>query len=236
MSKLATTLFVFSLGFLSLANAYHGLVMVSRGEVERISKTSSEKVKVGTRIFQGDTITTGPNSYAKIVMTDRNIINVTADTKMIIELYENSEKAEIKNVELKLENGKVRCDVKENYDGKKNKFLIKTQTVIAGVRGTDFVVSYDSTAFNAEVITLKGTVAVNVIKEGKPVDPEVLVKAGQNTIVGADLIPTTPSKVPEKTLKQIKKETSGNEVAAKVDKKEEVKKPNTEATDTNSVQ
>lgn len=207
MSYFFSSLFVILFGFFSLAQAYHGIAMVVNGDVEVISHKETEKLKVGTRIFQGDTLITSSESYAKIVMTDRNVISIPANSKVTISKYENDGKDGIKNVELKLENGSVRCDVKEKYDTDKNKFQIKTQTVIAGVRGTDFLVNHDSTSMTSEITTFKGAVLVEVLKEEKPTGDQVLVKAGQMTKVGPTLIPEKPTDVSEKNLKKLDSET-----------------------------
>lgn len=231
LAKIGSSIFFIIFGCLSWAHAYHGLAMVVNGDVEHISHGETEKLKVGARIFQGDTLITSADSYAKIVMSDRNVISISADSKVIINKYENDGKVGIKNVELQLENGSLRCDVKEKYDTDKNKFQVKTQTVIAGVRGTDFLVAHDSAAASSEVTTFKGIVSVQAIKENVPTGEQVMVKAGQMTKVDNKLVPEKPVDLSEKDLSSIDKKTAiaAEEKKAKADKKDTKKeKPNAE--------
>lgn len=208
MFKLYFLVFSVLFGLFSVANAYHGLAMVVRGEVNRESQGKNEEIKVGARIFQGDKITVGKDSFVKIVMTDRNIINIYADSTLTINHYENEKKLQLKNVELFLDNGKVRSDVNEKYDGEKNKFIIKTPNTIAGVRGTILVVSYDSSTTTSDIITIRGRVEVDGAKEGQRAGNPVVVKKGYTTKVDQNLIPQKPTKLPQKTLKQIEVETT----------------------------
>lgn len=221
-SKFGSSVLFIIFGWLSWAQAYHGLAMVVNGDVEHISHGESEKLKVGARIFQGDTLITSADSYAKIVMSDRNVLSISADSKVTINKYENDAKVGIKNVELQLENGSLRCDVKEKYDTDKNKFQVKTQTVIAGVRGTDFLVSHDSTSTTSEVTTFKGIVSVQAIKENVPTGEQVMVKAGQTTKVDSKLVPEKPADLSEKDLSNIDKKTAiaAEEKKSKSDKKD----------------
>ncbi len=198
----------FFICFFNLANAYHGVVMVSRGDVQRISKEKTGKISVGSRIFQGDSIITGANSYTKIVMTDRNIISVISNSHVTIERYENGGKLGGRNADLTLKNGKVRFDVKETYDGEKNKFIIRTPTSITGVRGTDFVVSFDPKTYSTEVVCFMGVVSVAGNKEGQPPGPFVLVKSEQVTKVNVNLIPENPVPLQKESLKKLNQETS----------------------------
>ena len=52
---------------------------------------------------------------------------------MKIEKYTNDAKTDSRQVELKVEYGKVRATVEQKYDGEKNSFNVKTPTAVAGV-------------------------------------------------------------------------------------------------------
>ena len=70
-----------------------GLIMVVKGDIKVTSKDGkTEAAKVGKKVSQGDTIVAGPDARAKIVMSDKNVINVSPDTKIVIEKYENDGK------------------------------------------------------------------------------------------------------------------------------------------------
>lgn len=203
-----TSVFLFS--SLVMA-AEHGVFMVVKGKV-RIEdvKGAVTEAKVGSKIQVGETVVTETDSRAKIVMTDRNIINVSPLTKLKIEKYSNS--ASDKNVNLNLIEGKVRNNVEQKYDNKTSKFQIRTATAVAGVRGTQFITSFDKQTKVTEVVTLKGEVSFQSLnaKTGSPVaDKEpVVVEKGEKSQAKEDGAPAEPVKVPEKEIKQIERETS----------------------------
>ena len=67
-----------------------GVMMVVKGDIKVTGKDGkTDAAKVGRKVSAGDTITAGPDSRAKIVMADKNVINVSPDSKIVIEKYEN---------------------------------------------------------------------------------------------------------------------------------------------------
>ena len=91
--------------------------------------------------------------------------------------------------------------LKEKYDGEKNKFLIKTPVIIAGVRGTDFIVKHDKTNFVSEVLVIHGSVDVETLKDGNSSGQIQAVKAGQIYKVKPSNIQEKPTSIPEELLK-----------------------------------
>jgi len=76
-------------------------------------------------------------------------------------------------VTLDLVMGKVRNHVIKTYDTHENTFRVRTRTAVAGVRGTDFVASYEpgEKEWITEISTFNGRVSLNPIDaEGNP-DP-----------------------------------------------------------------
>jgi hypothetical protein len=145
------------------ANEMYGMFMVVKGEISVLSAQNQKRpVKVGSKILSGETVVSGIDSRAKIVMSDRNIINISPETQLKIEQYKNDPKTGEKNVELNLIDGKVRNNVEQKYDGEKNKFIMKTATAVAGVRGTQFFVAFSSKTQITQVVTLKGQVQARI--------------------------------------------------------------------------
>lgn len=208
----------FLLGILpqnAFAQALQGVFMVVKGDVKVISTDGkSEAAKVGKKVSSGDTIQSGPDSRAKIVMADKNVINISPDSKIVIEKYENDGKDK-KNVELKVEYGKIRASVEEKYDGEKSKFNIKTPSAVAGVRGTDFLTGYSPSTKVTQVVTFNGTVAVGKPGPGGTIQNAVFVKQGQMTSASANGSPDSPKAVPKEELSKMnsdtKAETSKND-------------------------
>lgn len=202
---------IFLLVFLFFQNLYsdeYGVFMVVKGKVRIENAQASTEAKVNSKIQVGDTVVTENDSRAKIVMSDRNIINVSPNTKLKIEKYTNTESD--KNVNLNLIEGKVRNDVEQKYDNKNSKFEVRTATAVAGVRGTQFITSYDKTTKTTEVVTLRGKVTFQSTTIGgkeSSVQP-VIVDKGERSQVNEDSQPAPPVKIPEKEIRQIERETS----------------------------
>ncbi len=203
MKKIIVSIFLFS----QMTFAADGVFMVVKGKVKVQNAKASIEAKVGTKVQQGDTIITEKDSRAKIVMSDRNIINVSPSTTFKIEKYSNS-KAD-KNVEMNLIEGKIRNNVVEKYDNKNSKFEVRTATAVAGVRGTQFVTSFDTQTKVTEVITLKGQVLFQSIAVGdKPASEPVVVNKGEKSQAQEGGSAAAPVKLPEKEVKQVENETS----------------------------
>jgi hypothetical protein len=211
MSKLAFAFVVFTFGvFFSTAQAQslQGVFMVVKGDIKiQTPDGKSESAKVGKKVSSGDTIVSGADSRAKIVMADKNVINISPDSKITIEKYENDGKDK-KNVELKVEYGKIRASVEQKYDGEKSKFNIKTPSAVAGVRGTDFLTGYSRANRTTSVITFSGTVAVGKPGPGGTIQNPVFVQQGQMTNAAANGSIEPPKAVPKDELNKMNSETN----------------------------
>ncbi|OYZ11969.1 MAG: hypothetical protein B7Y39_19010 [Bdellovibrio sp. 28-41-41] len=216
MKHVLIVLFLLASQSKTFAEELHGIFMVVKGDVEVESKkTGKYKAKVASKVYAGDVVSTGADSRAKIVMSDRNVFNISTDSKMTINKYENDSTTGVKNVEIDLSKGKVRSNVEQKYDGEKSQFMIKTPTAVAGVRGTQFLTSFDPATRRTEIVTFKGAVALSLPGSSAP---PVIVKKGETSSV------TQGQSAPEKP-KQMKKEdldsaNKGSNSAKNEDKKE----------------
>ncbi|MFN7905033.1 MAG: FecR domain-containing protein [Pseudobdellovibrionaceae bacterium] len=192
------------------ANEMYGMFMVVKGEISVLSAQNRKRpVKVGSKILSGETVVSGIDSRAKIVMSDRNVINISPETQLKIEQYKNDPKTGEKNVELNLIDGKVRNNVEQKYDGEKNKFIMKTATAVAGVRGTQFFVAFSSKTQITQVVTLKGQVTFAPVSVSGTVGSSVFVNKGESTSVGAGApAPEPPQVLPKEELKKVDKEST----------------------------
>ncbi len=191
------------------AENQHGLFMVVKGDVKITSGSKAPfPVKVGSKVVVGDLITTGKDSRAKIVMADRNVINISPDSRMQIAKYANDAANGTKNVEIKLDQGKIRNNVEQSYDGEKSKFILKTPTAVAGVRGTQFVTSFDSKTQKTQIVTMKGQVTFSSVLNGRVVGTPVTVNKGESTTSSAGAPPEPPKAMPKNELKEIDKEST----------------------------
>lgn len=194
----------------SAQNEISGTMMVVKGDVKVTSAKSgkTDPAKVGTKVYSGDTIASAADSRAKIVMSDKNVINISPDSKITIEKYENSEKGG-RNVELKVDYGKVRASVEQKYDGEKNKFNIRTPTAVAGVRGTDFVTGFNRATGQTRIVTFTGVVAAGQAGPGGQILNAVFVRPGMATNIDQGKPPEPPRPMPASDLKNIETEMGG---------------------------
>lgn len=194
----------------AFANQMSGTFMVVKGDVKIQRASETLKAKVTMSVYPGDTIISAKDSRAKIVMQDKNIIHISPSTEMKIETYVNN--GQQKNVELNLKEGKVRNNVEQTYDGQKNKFIIKTPTAVAGVRGTQFITSFDKTTNETKIVTLHGKVELTNIPS-KPDVPQttVVVSKDETASTTSAEPPKPPQPVPADQIKTIDKDsTVGN--------------------------
>lgn len=241
LSKSSYWLFALLLTFLNYlpaqAQKVSGVMMVVKGDIKVTVGGKTEPAKVGRKVSAGDIIVSGPDSRAKIVMADKNVINVSPDSKIVIEKYENDGKDK-KNVELNVVYGKVRASVEQKYDGEKSKFNIKTPSAVAGVRGTDFMAGYNPQTKVTQVVTFSGTVAVGLPGPSGTIQNAVFVQPGEMTQASPGQAPEAPKPVPPEDLNQLStesnaetaanssgsKEAAPTEQAAKKDEPKEEKK------------
>lgn len=206
----------------------YGVFMIVKGDVKITSAKDRTQTpaKIGMKVFPGDSIISAADSRAKIVMSDRNVINVNPDTKFVIEKYVNDSTSGKKDVKINLLQGKIRTNVEEKYDGEKNKFEIKTPTAVAGVRGTRFLVDYSPSTGISQVFTFHGAVTfVTVNPNGSFFT--VSVKQGETSIAEPGKPPQPPLAVPPEKMKQL-----DNESQAEVRKSDSVTNPSTTKTTT----
>ena len=183
-----------------------GTFIIVKGNVfVEDAKAVRREAKFNSQIFSGETVITEKDSRAKIVMSDRNVINVLPSTRLKIEKYSSAEGD--RNVRLNLIEGRIRNRVGP-YDSKSSKFEIKTGTSVAGVRGTEFIVGYDAKKNVTEVLSISGSVGVRSAAAASDLSREILVKSQERLFHSGDSENAKPKRVPQKELDQIKKETA----------------------------
>lgn len=208
MKKLIAFLLVFGSFSQALAEETYGLMMIVKGQVQVVKFKAQPIVgKVGVKVYPQDTIITGKDSRAKIVMSDRNIINVLPETKLRIDQYISEMKE--KNVRLSLIEGKVRTNVEQKYDNNENRFEIKTPSAVVGVRGTQFMTSYKKSTNVTAVTTFRGEVIFRGLDALSSKQTEaVMVKRGETSENIDGKKPGTPVKMNPVEFKRVDGDTA----------------------------
>jgi len=147
-----------------------GVFRVVKGNVtfQKRSVGKFKKARINKKICAGDTVNASEASRAKIVMSGGNEINVSPKTKFKIEKYVQNKKGKDNKALINVLYGKIRSNVKQKYKNDDQSFYrVKTKSAVAGVRGTEFMVSFDDTKSSSKVVTFEGKVAVGKFDQGK---------------------------------------------------------------------
>lgn len=139
--------------------AIAGKVTILKGQVYIKRGAVKIMVKKDDTVLESDIIEAEAGT-ARITMIDSNLVDIYPRTKVEIAKYVYKPNQDQKDVELKVDFGKIKSTVKQKYDGAKNKFQVKTPSAVAGVRGTIFTTEYDAVKRVSRVITIEGLVAV----------------------------------------------------------------------------
>ena len=202
----------------------HGTFRVVKGDVKVQSPNGKvKKARVGRKVFPKDKIITAKDSRAKIIMVDKNVINVSPSSEVVFEKYEYEPKAKKKDVLLNVIYGKVRSKVNQKYDGASNKFRVKTPSAVAGVRGTDFFTSYNRANKRSSVVTFEGEVRYGTPGANGSIQNAVSVRAGQMATNIAGKPPAAPKSVPKRQLANMDKSSDADKAPA-VEKREPANK------------
>jgi hypothetical protein len=200
--------FVFS-PWAARAENVHGVLRVVKGSVQIKSGKSGEikKARLGAQVYPKDVIITGKDARAKIVMVDNNEINVSPESQIEIQHYEYDPSHGKKDVLLNVIYGKVRSKVEQKYDGRTSKFQIRTPSAVAGVRGTDFLTSYNRSSGDSRIVTFRGKVEFGVPAPGGGIARSVFVTPGQTAVSMAGRAPTPPAAIPQTDLARLDNES-----------------------------
>ena len=160
---------LFSLLFASLSSfaAEKGAAkaIIVKGKVSAMIDGKKVALKRGMWIPEGATVQTQKKSFTKLLFIDKSSMNIGPDSKMKIDSFPKKDAGIITLIK-----GQIRSKVTKNYmDMKKknkSKLFIKTKTAAMGVRGTDFMVSYNPVNKATSLITFEGAVAMAKMPRG----------------------------------------------------------------------
>ena len=140
-----------------------GKVTIVKGQVFIVRGSEKIQVVKDISVLESDVIESQPGGTARITMIDSNLVDVYPKSKVQIAKYIYKPNQNQKDVELKVDFGKIKSTVNQKYDGANNKFQVKTPSAVAGVRGTVFTAEYNAATKISRVVTIEGLVAVTKI-------------------------------------------------------------------------
>lgn len=136
-------------------------------QVERIGAQHQklrEEVVKDMKVYAGDRIITKEDGRVRIRFPELSEIFISPGSDIIITeaLIEKRQGPAKRTIMLDLMKGRVRSRVQGRYNDGESKFEVKTPAAVAGVRGTDFTVSFEEGAqWKTEVRTMTGEVSLD---------------------------------------------------------------------------
>ena len=155
---------------------------------------------LGTAVSLGDQVRTGNPGRLSIVFQDDSVLTVADDSQLVIDQQVFNPSGGVVRSLIGLLRGKLNAVVGEYYHEPGSAYEVKTVTAVAGVRGTEFSVSYDPITELTEVMSVSGVVHVHSMLD--PTGPGVLVRASEVTTVAPGQLPKPPRRVQETIFRQ----------------------------------
>ena len=160
-----------------------GTIAYFAGPVEVVRGGGSERPEIGMHLLSGDVIKTGSGSTAVVSLADGVEIKLRENTAVDVGALGG-------DVEVKLLSGSIFSRVLGKLRGK---YSVRTETVLAGVRGTEFFVAYGKTIDRHADVWLcvaSGSVDVSVIGTRE----STVVKEGRGINIVGGVKPTKPKR------------------------------------------
>jgi len=170
-----------------------GTLIGVEGKVELGRAGAWQAAGVGSAVNVGDQIRTGEPGRARVAFLDGSTINIGDGSLFTIDEHVFDPDQNKFSTYLRLLKGKVRALVSEYYEDPLATYELETATAVSGVRGTEFIVTYDAADDATEVVGLSGRVAVHSVKDRAA--NGVFIKAGQATTIMKGAFPTPPRHV-----------------------------------------
>jgi hypothetical protein len=170
-----------------------GTVQIARGGM-------SQMASIGAPVFDGDRLTTGSTDQAKVVFEDDSVIDLGPGTDVLLAKQVFERTSHRLGSLLRLSNGKLRAWVGEAYRGARSRYEVETPTAITTVRGTEFIVAYDSAAEVTKVICITGE--LEVAGTLGVIGGRVQLAAQSGTEVAKGRFPSPPERVGEAPMRQ----------------------------------
>ena len=140
-------------------NAPAGTVTFLAGDATRTAPGGqAERLAVGKPVLQGDVLETEKRTRLEVKLGDGSVLRLGPSSKVEVAAAAFGKTVEDRNVSAKLLVGKVWANVAKAVGGEQ-RFEVKTENAVAGVRGTTFRVDA-ATDKSVVVKVYSGTVAV----------------------------------------------------------------------------
>ena len=212
MKTLGIFLFVFTISHSTqAAEAPWASVTILRGSAAIKSEGSaSQSLSLGQKISEGATIKTEARSFVRLSFADQSILNIAPSSQIQLKMPSSTEPA-LWNIA----KGSIRALIKKSESASEDKVIIRAGNAAIGIRGTDFVVSYDNTTNKTSLLTIQGKVAMANISSGMSAQDAlrsgnaVFVTSGQaSQVSSAASRPSVPQQMPANQVQSLQRNSA----------------------------
>lgn len=161
-----------------------GRVVSLSGEAHASAEGGGKRaLKAGDSFSTGDTLETAAGSSAKLLFTDRTLLDLGEKSSFRVDQYRLRAGAD-REVDLNVQYGKIRALVNQKV-ADPGRFRVRTKSATMGVRGTEFVVASGAEG-ESQVTVLEGGVSVTALNGSV-----LSLSAGNELRAKGDEAPTT---------------------------------------------
>jgi hypothetical protein len=150
-------------------------------------------VEKGMPLEKSDRLKTGAQSFAEILIDDGSLLRMEDHSEIVLkELTAGFETKRIQST-IYLKFGTLMSTIAK-FVNTRSRFSVRTPTMVAGVRGTEFVVVVAQSG-KTELAVIRGRVSVGGVDEKgmETKGPEVIIMGGMQTLVRKDGSPLPPA-------------------------------------------
>lgn len=177
-----------------------GTVAAVSGTAEIGRGPTWTEAQVGSAVQLGDHLRTGTPGAMRVVFQDDSVLNLADDSHVTVDEHVFDPSGANTESLFHLLKGRVRALVSEYYDRVGAVYEVETPTAISGVRGTEFIVTYDEDKALTQVIGISGKVEVHSVLDRAA--NGVFVTSGEITQVAEGQYPTKPPRLDEPVFRQ----------------------------------
>jgi len=169
-----------------------GKIVLLQGDVQIQRGTKTLPAKINTQIFKKDLIRTLKEAHVQIKFKDNTVVTLAPNSDFSIDEYLNS--AKNPKVKFSFTRGIFKSITgRIGHIAPKN-FILQTKTATIGIRGT--IVLGNITPEGDIIACLMGKISV----KNRAIGREIIVNAGEATLVKRYRVPTPPVKITKKLL------------------------------------
>lgn len=156
-------------------------------------------------VYERDTVITQKNGRIEILLNDESKLILASETRMELTKSVYDPKMKTRSSLINMAIGKARFLVTKLSNFNSSLFKVKTNTAVAGVRGSDFVVTAKPVITEISALAKTSLEVTNILWP----DKITLLADYEKTIVKQDALPSPVEKIPADEIDRIQNEMGG---------------------------